>query len=427
VLTVLLFGLAPAVQSSKPDLVVALKEGGQRSGAFQGQRLRSTLVIVEVALSLMLVISAGLMIRSFLRLQRVDPGFKPDNVLTMRISLPGVKYADGKKATAFFEEAQEKIKNLPGVQSVGATSRLALKGYDWTGDFTIEGRSPEEFGREVRHKTITPDYFRTMGIPLISGRFFDVSDTEKAPPVVIINEALARRYFGDEDPVNKRLKFVKPEQQGEWHTIIGIAENEKQDGLGLEVKPEIYRSHLQSAESEMTFVVRTASDPKMLIGPVRDGIHSLDKDLPPYEIKTMSDVLYDSVARERFTTLLLATFAAVALILAAVGIYGVMSYTVAQRTHEIGVRMALGAQPGDVLKVVIKRGMTLALTGVAVGLMAAFGLTRVMSSLLFGVSATDPLTFALLGFLLAGVALMACYIPARRAMKVDPMIALRYE
>ncbi|HYP28749.1 MAG TPA: ABC transporter permease [Blastocatellia bacterium] len=426
-LTVLLFGLAPAIHSSKPDPVIELKGGGRRGGVFHGQRLRSALVIGEVALSLMLVISAGLMIRSFMRLQQVDPGFDPDNALTLRISLPGAKYPEDKQATDFFERAQEKIRNLPGVLSVGATSRLALKGYRWTGDLTIEGRPPEEYDREVRHKEITPDYFRAMGISLIAGRFFDASDRAEGQPVVIINETLARRHFRNEDPVGKRLKFAKPEQDGQWRTIVGVVKDEKQDGLGAEVKPEIYETHLQSAQSEMTFVVRTATDPGSLTGAVREEIRSLDKDLPPYEVKTLNTVLHESVARERFTMILLATFAAVAMTLAAVGIYGVMSYTVVQRTHEMGIRMALGARPRDVLKVVVGQGMTLALIGVAVGLVAAFGVTRVMASLLFGVSSLDVATFAVTALLLVGVALLACYIPARRTAKIDPLRALRYE
>jgi putative ABC transport system permease protein len=373
------------------------------------------------------VISAGLMIRSFLRLQQVDPGFNPDNLLTLRISLPESKYAEDKQATNFFEQAEERIKNLPGVTAVGATSRLALKGYRWTGDLTIEGRPPEEYDREVRHKEITPDYFRAMGLPLIGGRFFNASDALEGQPVVIINEALARRHFQSEDPVGKRLKFVKPEQDGRWHTIVGVVKDEKQDGLGAEVKPEIYQTHLQSAQNGMTFVVRTATEPGSLIGPVREEIRAIDKDLPPYEIKTMKTVLHESVARERFTMILLATFAAVAVILAAIGIYGVMSYTVMQRTHEIGIRMALGAQPRDVVRVVVGQGMALALIGVAVGLVAAFGLTRVMASLLFGVSSMDAATFAITALLLALVALLACYVPARKTARIDPLRALRYE
>jgi putative ABC transport system permease protein len=279
----------------------------------------------------------------------------------------------------------------------------------------------------VRHKEITPDYFRALGLPLLAGRFFSASDTMQGQPVVIVNETLARRYFPGEDPVGKRLKFAKPEQDAQWETIIGVVKDEKQDGLGAEVKPEIYQTHLQSPQDSMTFVVRTATDPGSLTGAVREEIRALDRDLPPYDIQTMNAVIHESVARERFSMILLATFAGVALFLAAIGIYGVMSYTVVQRTHEMGIRLALGAQPRDVLRVMVGQGMTLALAGVGVGLIAAFAVTRVMASLLFGVSAMDAATFAVTALLLVGVALLACYIPARRTAKIDPLRALRYE
>jgi len=425
-LTTLLFGLVPALQSSKPDLMSTLKEGGQKGGS-AGGRVRNTLVVAEVALALVLVIGAGLMIRSFLRLQQVDPGFNPNNLLMLSISLPGARYPEDSQATAFFEQAEQRIRNLPGVEAVGSTTKPALTGYRWTGDMTIEGRSPEDYVREVRHKEITPDYFRAMGIQLISGRFFDSSDHDKSLPTIIVNEALARRSFAGEDPIGKRLTFNKPTQKPTWQTIIGVVRNEKQDSLSAEPKPEIYQSYLQNANNEMTFIVRTAGDPRSLAAAVRDEIRALDKDLPPFNIKTMNDLMYESLARERFTTLLLTIFAGLALVLASVGIYGVMSYAVTQRTHEIGIRMALGAQTRDIFRQVVGQALRLAGLGVALGLAAAFALTRLMASLLYAVSTTDPLTFALIAILLSGVALLASYIPARRAMKVDPMIALRYE
>ncbi len=427
-LTTLFFGLVPALQASKPDLTTALKEAGQKGGGtFQGRRLRSALVVAEIALSLVLVISAGLMIRSFLKLQKVDPGFRADNVLTMRISLPGVRYPEDNDARVFFEQAQERIKNLPGVVSVGATTTPALKGYRWTGDMTIEGRPPEDYVREVRHKEITNDYFRAIGIPLVSGRFFDQSDNDKGLQSVIVNEAMARQYFSGEDPIGKRVKFGKPESRDNWEVIVGVVGNEKQDGLGKDVKPEVYKSHLQDAQSEMTFVMRTAVEPRSLVDAVRSEIRAMDKDLPPFDIKTMNDLLYASVARERFTMLLLAIFAGLALALAGIGIYGVINYSVARRTHEIGIRMALGADSKAVLRLVVGQGLKLAVAGVAIGLGAALALTRLMSSLLFGVSAIDPLTFAGVSLILITVAVVACSIPARRATKVDPMEALRYE
>ncbi|HKS43056.1 MAG TPA: ABC transporter permease, partial [Blastocatellia bacterium] len=427
-LTTLLFGLVPALQASKPDLTTALKESGQKGGGtFQGRRLRSALVVAEIALSLVLVISAGLMIRSFLKLQKVDPGFKADNLLTMRISLPGIRYPEDSNARTFFEQAQERIKNLPGVVSVGATTTPPLKGYRWTGDMTIEGRSPEDYAREIRHKEITNDYFRAIGIPLVSGRFFDQSDNDKGLQSVVVNEALARQYFSGEDPIGKRVKFGKPESNSPWEVIVGVVGNEKQDSLGKDVKPEVYKSHLQDAQSEMTLVMRTAVDPRSLVDAVRSEIRAMDKDLPPFDIKTMNDLLYTSVARERFTMLLLAIFAGLALVLAGIGIYGVINYSVARRTREIGIRMALGADSKAVLRLVVGQGLKLAVAGVAIGIFAALALTRLMSSLLFGVSAIDPLTFTGVSLILITVAVVACSIPARRATKVDPMEALRYE
>jgi predicted permease len=424
-LTTLLFGLVPALQSSKPDLTATLKEGGQK-GSSPGGRIRNSLVVAEVALALVLVIGAGLMIRSFLRLQQVDPGFDPQNGLLMRIDLPGARYPEDSHAIAFFEQAEQRIKALPGVIDVGATNVAALKGSGYTNDMTIEGAPPEDYVREVRHKTITPTYFRAMGIALLSGRFFDQSDNAQSA-TIIVNEAFARRCFPGEDAIGKRVKFAKPHEQGPWETIVGVVRNEKQDSMSADPRPEAYKSQLQETQSTMTLVVRTGVDPRSLVGTVRDQIRALDKDLPPYEVQTMNDLLYESMARERFTMMLLVVFAALALTLASIGIYGVMSYAVTQRTQEIGIRMALGAQTRDIFKQVVGQAMQLAGIGVALGLTAAFGLTRLMESLLYGVSTTDPLTFGLIAILLSGVSLVASYIPARRATKVDAMVALRYE
>jgi putative ABC transport system permease protein len=426
-LTTLLTGLAPALSLSKPNLTSSLKEGGQKGGVGQGGRMRGALVIAEVALALVLVVGAGLMIRSFHQLQQVDPGFDPNNILSLSVSLPGLKYPEAAQRQAFFEQAEQRIRRLPGVVAVGSTTMPALKGYRWTSDATIEGHPHENYVREVRHKEITPDYFRAMGIQLLSGRFFNESDNDKSQPVIIINATLARRHFQGEDPIGKRLKFSKPQVQDQWRTIIGVVNDEKQDGLGAKVEHKIYKSHLQSAQSQMTLIVRTATDPQSLVGAVREEIRALDRSLPLYDIKTMRVAIYESVARERFITLLLIVFAALALTLAFVGIYGVMSYSVTQRTHEIGVRMALGAQTRDVLKLVVAQGGKLAASGVAIGLISAFALTRLMEKLLFGVSATDPITFIAVALLLTIVALLACYVPARRATKVDPMVALRCE
>ncbi len=427
-LTAFIFGVAPAWQASKPDLTIALKEGGQKvAGSVQSRRARSLLVISEIALSMILVIGAGLMLKSFIRLQQVDPGFKPDKVLTFDLALPVARYEREQQATAFYKEALDRIKAIPGVESAGATSALALRGYNWTGDFSVEGRAPDDYGVEVRHKEITPDYFQTMGIPLERGRHFTEADTADSPPVVIVNSALARRHFKNEDPIGKRMKFERAETEAPWHTIVGVVGDEKQNGLGIEVLPEIYEPFQQHTQWRMTVAARTAGDPDSITGAVRSEIKAIDKDLPAFNFVTLDEVLHISLARDRFNMTLLAVFAAVALILSAVGIYGVISYSVTQRTHEIGIRMALGASSRDVLRLIIGQGMTLVLIGVAVGLAGAFALTRLMSSMLYGVSATDPITFIALSLLLSGVAALACYIPARRALKVDPMIALRYE
>jgi len=426
-LTTLLTGLAPALQSSKPRLASTLKEGGQKGASGQGNRLRSALVVAEVALALMLATGAGLMIRSFLRLRVVDPGFDSHNLLTLKVRLPAARYKDHGQMQAFFAQAEERIRSLPGVTEVGSTTMPPLGGYKWTSDFTIEGRSPDDYGREVRHKEVTVGYFRTLGLPLLGGRFFSESDTAESRPVIVINNTFARRYFAGQDPIGRRLKFGKPSEPDAWQTVIGIVGDEKQDGLGAEVKPEIYQSSLQSPQDAMTIVTRTSVDPRTLIGPVREQLRALDRSLPVYEVKTIREVLEESLARERFVTLLLVVFAALALVLAAVGVYGVMAYSVAQRTHEIGVRVALGAQNRDVLKLVLWQGTRLTLTGVGSGVVASLALTRLMGRLLFGVSATDPATFVAIAFLLTVVALLACYVPARRATKVDPMVALRYE
>ncbi|MCI0392112.1 MAG: ABC transporter permease [Acidobacteria bacterium] len=426
-LTTMLTGLAPALSVSRPNLTSSLKEGCQKGGVGQGGRMRGALVMAEIALALVLVVGAGLMIRSFLQLQQVDPGFDPNNILSISISLPSSKYPEGAQQRAFFEQAEQRIRRLPGVVAVGSTTAPALAGYKWSSDMTIEGRPPEEYVREVRHKEITPDYFRAMGIPLLSGRFFNESDNDKGQQVIIVNTSLARRHFPREDPIGKRIKFDKPQDQGMWRTIIGVVNDEKQDGLGAEVKPEIYQSHLQSAQSQMTLIVRAGAVPQPLVSAIREEIRALDRSLALYNVKTMRVAIYESVARERFITLLLIVFAVLALTLASVGIYGVMSYSVTQRTHEIGVRMALGAQKRDVLKLIVAQGGTLASFGVAVGLISAFAMTRLMKSLLFGVTATDPVTFIAVALLLTAVALLACYVPARRAAKVDPMVALRDE
>lgn len=427
-LTTLVFGLVPALASSKIDLNLSLKEGGPRAGGdARHNRARNLFVVVEVAFALMLLIGAGLMIKSFVRLERVNPGFDPNNILALQVSLPASKYKEDAQQIGFFQQALERVRNLPGVSDASITLTLPSQGPAWTSDFTIEGRPPEEYGKEVRHNVVGSDYFRTMRVPLASGRVFNDYDDKDHPAVIVINEALAREFFAYEDPLGKRLKFSKPEVEDDWFAIVGVVKDEKLEGLATDVKPEVYQPFPQSANNAVSLLVRTERDPHTLIGAVRSKISELDKDIPLFDIKSMKELLYQSIARERFTVLLLTIFAGVALILSAVGIYGVMSYAVTERTHEIGIRMALGAHTGEVLKLVVRQGIKLALAGVGLGLSGSFALTRLMSQLLFGVSATDPLTFIGISALLTGVALVACFVPARRATKVDPMVALRYE
>jgi len=430
--TGVLFGLAPALQVSKPDLTDALKESGRSTAGVHRNRLRSLLVISEVALSLVLLVGAGLMIRSFARLSNVEPGFNPVRVLTMGVTLLPNKYPEDQRVGAFYSQLLERAAAAPGVESAGAISDLPLSGSNTSDSFTIEGRPAvaKEDQPSTEYRVVTPGYFESMGIPLLAGRDFAVSDTKQSPNVTVINEAFARRHFAQEDPVGHRLKLQG--QERDPLLIVGVVGNVRDFGLDEQPTPEAYVPFLQDPLSEtykrsMTIVARTKSDPGAVAESLRTELTSLDKSLPVYALKPMTEYLRDSLSRRRFNMVLLSVFGGVALLLAAVGIYGVISYGVTQRIHEIGIRMAVGAQDRDILKLVIGQALGLTLTGVAAGLAAALALTRLMESLLFEVSATDPLTFAAISVVLTVVALAACFVPARRATKVDPMIALRYE
>jgi putative ABC transport system permease protein len=425
-LTALLFGVIPAIQASKTDLQVALKEGGRGSTAGR-QRLRAVLVVADVALSLVLLIGAGLLIKSFGRLLDVSPGFQPQGLLTMQMSLPAFKYREANQIKAFYEATIEGIKAIPGVQSAGAVSDLPLSGSVHSGSFNIEGRPPAP-GEDELHADIrsaTPEYFQAMQIPLLKGRFFTEQDTREARPVAIIDDTLAQHYFPGEDPLGKRVEF----QQGKpiWREIVGVVGRVKHKALDVEFKDKLYSPHAQVSYSTMFLVVRTATDPMSLVSAVRGSIKTVDKDQPVYKVTAMEQLLADSLGQRRLSVMLFGLFAAVAMVLASVGLYGVISYSVTQRTNEIGIRMALGAERLDIFKMVIGQGLALTLTGVGLGLAGAFALTRVMSSLLFDVTPTDPVTFAMVPLLLAAVALAACLMPARRATRVDPMVALRCE
>jgi len=427
-LATLLCGLIPAWQASKPDLDETLKEGGRGATGHAGRRWRSALVVAEVAAGVVLLVGAGLMVRSFLKLQQVNAGFDPRNLLTMQIMLPAGKYARNEQQIAFFQQTLEKIKTLPGVQSAGAVQDLPLRLNATSFPVTIPGRpAVAENERPMAvHRTVSDDYPRTMGIPLLRGRAFTPRDDLNAPPVVIINQTMARRLWPDEDPVGKQLRFGAPEDPP--YTIVGVAGDIKHMGLAGEEGAVIYQPHAQKRFAWlrwMAIVVRTDAEALSLAAAIRRRVQEVDRDQPVYEVATMEELLAKSVAEPRFTTLLVGGFALLALGLAALGIYGVVSFAVVQRTHEIGIRVALGAQVRDVLALVIRQGMTLALLGVALGLAGAFALTRLIESLLFGVTTTDPLTFIGVSALLPIVALAACWIPARRAAKVDPLVALR--
>ena len=434
--TGVLFGLVPAWHASKIDLTTALKDGDRTVTEGAGRRrLRGSLVIVEVALSIVLLAGAALLINSFWRLRQVDPGFDSRNVLTFRLSLPYEKY-DAPQAGEFFRQLQTRLQTIPGVRAASTILPLPLNGdpvfdnLDASFDtrLDIKGRTvaPNERPR-IDGRTVQPDYFHAMGIRLVSGRDFNERDNAEATQVAIINETLARQHFPNEDPIGKRIRLNSVFIQGEppLRQIVGIIGDVKHRNLSMETRPEVYVPLAQDPFQEFFVVVKTESDPHSFAGAVRNEVQALDKDLPIYNVQALDERLGASIAQERFNTVLIATFAALALLLTAVGLYGVMSYDVAQRTHEIGIRQALGAQPRDVLKLIIGQGAALVLIGTVIGLMASFALTRLMKGLLFDVSATDPLTFALVTLLLAGVALAALYVPARRATEIDPVIALR--
>jgi putative ABC transport system permease protein len=432
-LTGILFGLFPALKASRTDLTQSLKEGSRSVAGGGSHRLRSLIVVAEIALSLVLLVGAGLLMRSFFRLTRVDPGFDAHNVLSMKLSVPRSKYKEGAATANFYKQLIEKIQALPGVESAAAISHLPLSGDYWGGTLTFEGVTANAerdnlASFEVDQRVITPDYFATMKTPLLEGRFFTSLDVRGRPGVAIIDETLARRLWPDTSPVGRRFTFGRfPEKPETWIEVVGVVRHIRHHRLEAEVREQVYYPHALLSFTGMTLAIRTASDPSGMVGAVRETVRSLDRDQPVYRIRTMDELVAGALAPARFTLLLLLIFAGVAAVLAVIGIYGVMSNAVTQRTHEIGVRMALGAQVSDVLKMVVAQGIKLVAVGIGAGLMAAFLLTRLMASLLFDVNATDSMTFIFVSVILAGVALVACYVPARRATRVDPMVALRYE
>jgi putative ABC transport system permease protein len=429
-ITGIIFGLVPAFQSSKPDLNETLKEGGRGStGGARGRRVRSILVVAEVAFALVLLTGAGLMIRSFLLLQEVKPGFNPENLLTMRLRLPQTKYSDAAQLTPFYQQLIERVRALPGVKTAGTVSHLPLSGAYQSGTITVEQplASVDNASFECDRRVVSPDYFDAMGIEVMNGRPFNDHDRQGSLMVCLVDETFARRFWPNEDPLGRRVKIGGSQSTAPWLTIVGVVAHVKHYGLNAQGREFIYFPYTQTPARQMFLAVRTEGDPSNLAGPVRNEIASLDPDQPIADIRNMEQIVYGSVAQPRFNTLMLGIFAAVALILSAVGVYGVMNYSVAQQTHEIGIRMALGAQQNHILAMVIQQGFVLVGIGVAIGLAGAFVITQFMSSMLYGVKAMDPTTFIGVAIILALVALIASYIPARRATRVDPMIALRYE
>jgi len=443
--TGLLTGIVPAWRNSEPRLAQWIGEGTRGSISGRVRRIGNSLVVIEVALAVVLLVSGGLMLRSFVQLVRVNPGFDPHHVLRLDLGLSGFRYKEPQQQRAFYEQLITELRGLPGVESVGATTQTPLSPGDNWSAFAIEGRPAPPPGQQQQAATraVSNDYFESLHIPLKSGRFFSDSDARVALPLMrwfdqqpfpahfndpqpapaaIINETMAKLYWPNEEPLGKRLKIIS----SPWITVVGVVGDVHHTALNSKPNPEIYLSHLQEPQGALAVMVRTSIDPTQLTSAARQQVKLLDKD-QPVTITTMEEIFSQSVASQRFNTLLLGTFASLALILAMVGIFGVINYSVAQRTHELGIRIALGAQRSDVLKLVIGEGLLLAILGVALGSVGAYGVTRLLRGLLFGVSPTDALTFALVSALVIGVALFACYLPGRRAMKVDPLEALRYE
>jgi predicted permease len=429
VLTGVLFGLAPALQAAKPALNEVLKDGSRgSSGGLSRSRLLSSLIVSEIALALVLLVGAGLMIRSLQRLQAVDPGFDSERLMTLRFSLPVQKYPR-EQINVFNQQLRERLRVLPGVQTVALSSDLPLSGDTSAGPIELEGQKVVSADTEIRmyRHRVTPEFFATLGIPLVKGRNFSADDHAQAPGAVIVSEALAQRYWPGENPLGKRLR--EHGEDNPWFTIVGVAADVKYRRLPRNPNddPDVYFPLLQRPTNNLSLAVRTTVDPTSLSSAMRSELQKLDPELPVFGITTMAQRVANQTTQSRFSTWLLGIFGGLALVLAAVGIYSVMAYAVEQRTHEIGIRLALGARAGDVVKLVIGQGMRLALLGVGLGLGAALALTQLLKQLLFGVAAADPLTYAVIALLLAFVALLACWIPARRATKVDPMIALRCE
>jgi predicted permease len=429
--TGLVFGLLPALQGSGNHLNESLKEGGRAvAGGARGRLARQLLVLAEVAVALVLLVGAGLLIKSFSRLHAVDPGFRPEGVLTLDLAPPAFKYKKPEQQLAFYRELLARVAVLPGVDQVGTAFPLPLASSGMILVYTVAGRPIPRMqdSPSSNVRWVSPGFFQALGVRLLKGRVFDDRDTVSSPPVAVVNRSFATKVWGGEDPIGKRITFEDPHQKdARWLTVVGVVGDVRHQSLSEEPGGEVYNAQLQDPMPNATLVVHTKSDPRALAGPIRRQVQALDRDLPIDQVRTMPEIVEASLAPNRFNTVLLGIFAGLALLLAAVGVYGVVSYTVTQRTHEIGIRMALGAQGEDVLGLVVRQGMALVLAGLAVGLGCALVATRQLASLVYGVSTKDPWTFVTVALTLAGVALAANFLPARRATRVDPLTALRQE
>jgi putative ABC transport system permease protein len=428
--TGLIFGVIPALQSNRTSLNDVLREGAPTSGVRRA-RLRSTLVVAELAIALMLLIGAGLLIKSFLSLRKIDPGFNAQNVLSVQLILPRTRYPEEYQQTSFFQRIVSEVKTLPGVVSVGAVSQLPLSEDYWSSQVLAEGKilntATNHPSTEVDWRTVTPDYFRAMGIPLRAGRAFTESDNKDSQMVAVIDERFAHRVWPDESPIGKRIQEGSMTEKKPWLTIVGVVGNVKHYGLTTDARELVYLPQVQRATPyrAMSLVVRTSVSPETLIVPIRSKVLAIDPDQPLSRIKTLDQLLAQSIAKPRFYLTILGAFSAVALLLATIGIYGMIAYAVSQRHHELGVRMALGADRRDVVRLIVGQGLGLTLLGLFIGLLCSFAGTRMLASLLYGVSTSDPIIFVLVPILLGSVALFASYMPARRATRVDPVVALR--
>ncbi len=425
-ITGVVFGSVPALQAARVPLLGSLKQGGRGGNGSGPHRTRSVLLVAETALTLMLLVGAGLLLRSFQSLVKDNPGFQTSDRLTFSITLPTSVYPEPYQRQALIREFLQRVAALPGVKAAGASHLLPFGGRNDTSTFHVENHllAPGESPPGAAYRIITPGYLRSIGIPILQGRTFEESDTDEAALRVVVNKELARRRWPDQDPIGRRLSFGP---EGPWREVIGVIGTVRNVGLDAQVDEQIYTPYTRFTPSTMSFVIHLEAAAVDLTRAIRSTLQALDPALPIYDIKSMDQRVGESVAPQQYSMLLLLLFAMVGLVLAGVGVYGVTAYAVSRRTHEIGIRMALGAQPRDILKLVVGQGMVLTLVGVGIGLMGAFVLTRFLESLLFGVTPTDPATFAAVSLLLVGVALLACYLPAHRATKVDPMVALRYE